>query len=161
MCRKVARGKSEKKHFPTRIVSNTVEKYLGPPQFFMTEAEGQDEVGVATAIAWTENGGEIMPVEVLIMDGKGNLQITGQIGDVMQESAQAALSYLKSRADNWKLTLKILSFGLYISLPEAQSEGWPQRGNPHCYSFDLSVTERGVSKDVCMTVRYNAGKVLR
>ncbi len=57
----------------------------------MTEAERQDEVGVATAIAWTENGGEIMPVEVLILEGKGNLQVTGQIGDVMQESAQAAL----------------------------------------------------------------------
>jgi ATP-dependent Lon protease len=55
-------------------------------------------VGVATAVAWTENGGEIMPVEVLLMEGKGNLQITGQIGSVMQESAQAALSYMKSRA---------------------------------------------------------------
>ena len=76
-----------------------MEKFLGPPQFFMTEAERQDEVGVATAMAWTENGGEIMPVEVLILEeGKGTLQITGQIGDVMQESAQAALSYLKSRS---------------------------------------------------------------
>ncbi len=70
-----------------------VERFLGPPQFFNLEAERQDEVGVATAVAWTENGGEIMPVEVLLLEGKGNLQITGQIGSVMQESAQAALSY--------------------------------------------------------------------
>ena len=75
-----------------------MERFLGPQQFFMTEAEQQDEIGVATAIAWTENGGEIMPIEILILEGKGNLQITGQVGEVMQESAQAALSYLKSRA---------------------------------------------------------------
>ena len=98
MSRKVARLKSEKKHYPTHLIPKTVERFLGPPQFFQTQAEMQDEVGVATALAWTENGGDIMPVEVLILDGKGAMQITGQIGDVMQESAQAGLSYLKSRA---------------------------------------------------------------
>jgi ATP-dependent Lon protease len=97
--RKIARMKTEKKDFPHRVTPQAIRKFLGPQQFYETEAEGEDEVGVATALAWTENGGEIMPVEVLIMEGKGNLQITGQIGEVMQESAQAALSYLKSRAD--------------------------------------------------------------
>jgi ATP-dependent Lon protease len=97
--RKIARLKTEKKDYSIRITPNTIRDLLGPEQYFETEAEGVDEVGVATALAWTENGGEIMPVEVLILDGKGNLQMTGQIGDIMQESAQAALSYLKSRAD--------------------------------------------------------------
>jgi ATP-dependent Lon protease len=97
--RKIARLKTEKKDYPKRITPAAIAKFLGPQQFFETQAEGDDEVGVATALAWTENGGEIMPVEVLILEGKGNLQITGQIGDVMQESAQAALSYIKSRAD--------------------------------------------------------------
>ena len=97
--RKIARLKMEKKETPKRITPQAVRKFLGPQQYFETEAEGEDEVGVATALAWTENGGEIMPVEVLILEGKGNLQITGQIGDVMQESAQAALSYIKSRAE--------------------------------------------------------------
>lgn len=97
--RKIARLKMEKRDTPKRITPQAVRKFLGPQQFFETEAEGEDEVGVATALAWTENGGEIMPVEVLILEGKGNLQITGQIGEVMQESAQAALSYVKSRAD--------------------------------------------------------------
>ena len=97
--RKVARLKTEKKEYPQRISPQAIRKYLGPQQFFTTEVEGEDEVGVATALAWTENGGEIMPVEVLILEGKGNLQITGQIGDIMQESAQAALSYVKSRAE--------------------------------------------------------------
>lgn len=97
--RKIARLKMEKKAYPKRITPQAIGKFLGPQQYFETEAEGEDEVGVATALAWTENGGEIMPVEVLILEGKGNLQITGQIGDVMQESAQAALSYIKSRAE--------------------------------------------------------------
>lgn len=97
--RKLARLKTEQKEYPSRVTPQAVRKFLGPQQFFETEAEGEDEVGVATALAWTENGGEIMPVEVLILEGKGNLQITGQIGEVMQESAQAALSYIKSRAD--------------------------------------------------------------
>jgi len=97
--RKVARLKTEKKSYPKRITPQAIRKFLGPQRFFETEAELEDEVGVATALAWTESGGEIMPVEVLILEGKGNLQITGQIGDVMQESAQAALSYIKSRAE--------------------------------------------------------------
>ena len=97
--RKIARLKTERKDYPKRITTQSIRKFLGPQQFFETEAELDDEIGVATALAWTENGGEIMPVEVLILEGKGNLQITGQIGDVMQESAQAALSYIKSRAD--------------------------------------------------------------
>jgi ATP-dependent Lon protease len=85
------------KRYPSQVLPSSIERYLGPPQFFNLEAERQDEVGVATALAWTESGGEIMPVEVLLVEGKGNLQITGQIGSVMQESAQAGLSYLKSR----------------------------------------------------------------
>jgi ATP-dependent Lon protease len=91
VCRKIARKKSEKKVYKSNITDNLLEKHLGPPQFFISTAERQDEAGVATAVAWTESGGEIMPVEVLIVEGKGNLQITGQIGEVMQESAQAAL----------------------------------------------------------------------
>ena len=83
-------------------------RFLGPPQFFNLEAERDDEVGVATAVAWTANGGEIMPVEVLLVEGKGNLQLTGQLGDVMQESAQAALSYLKSRANQLGIDFDVL-----------------------------------------------------
>ncbi len=163
MCRKVARAKSEKKHFPTRIVPATVEKFLGPPQFFMTEAEGQDEIGVATAIAWTENGGEIMPVEVLIMEGKGNLQVTGQIGDVMQESAQAAMSYLKSRCRELDLEPDIFeSLDVHIHIPEgAIPKDGPSAGITIATALISAFTERGVSKDVCMTGEITLrGKVL-
>lgn len=117
--RKIARLKTEKKAFPKRINPQAVRKFLGPQQFFETEAEGEDEVGVATALAWTENGGEIMPVEVLILDGKGNLQITGQIGDVMQESAQAALSYVKSRADKLRIDPDLFeNVDVHLHVPE-------------------------------------------
>ena len=117
--RKIARLKTENKRYPKRITPQAIRNFLGPQQFFETEAEGEDEVGVATALAWTENGGEIMPVEVLILDGKGNLQITGQIGDVMQESAQAALSYIKSRADHLKIDHDLFeNVDVHLHVPE-------------------------------------------
>ena len=117
--RKIARLKTEKKRYPKRITPQAIRTYLGPQQFFETEAEGEDEVGVATALAWTENGGEIMPVEVLILEGKGNLQITGQIGDVMQESAQAALSYVKSRAERLKIPTDLFeNVDVHLHVPE-------------------------------------------
>jgi len=101
--RKMARLKSEGKLLSEEIRAEDIPVYLGPPEFYPTFAEQSDEVGMATALAWTENGGEIMPIEVLVIAGKGNLQITGQIGDIMQESAQAALSYLKSKADDFQI----------------------------------------------------------
>ncbi len=117
--RKIARLKTENKNYPKRITPQAVRKFLGPQQYFETEAEGEDEVGVATALAWTENGGEIMPVEVLILEGKGNLQITGQIGDVMQESAQASLSYIKSRADLLDIESEIFeNVDVHLHVPE-------------------------------------------
>jgi ATP-dependent Lon protease len=153
MCRKVARLKSEKRHYPTRLSSALVERFLGPPQFFATEAERQDELGVATAIAWTENGGEIMPVEVLILEGKGNLQITGQIGDVMQESAQAALSYLKSRAEQFDLNPEIFErLDIHIHIPEgAIPKDGPSAGITMATALISAFTEREVYKEVGMT----------
>jgi len=117
--RKTARLKTEGKRYAKKVSPETIRKFLGPQQFFETEAEGEDEVGVATALAWTENGGEIMPVEVLILDGKGNLQITGQIGDVMQESAQAALSYIKSRAEKLNINVELFeNVDVHLHVPE-------------------------------------------
>lgn len=153
MCRKVARLKSEKRKYPTRLVSETVEKFLGPPQFFLTEAERADEVGVATAVAWTENGGEIMPVEVLILEGKGSLQITGQIGEVMQESAQAALSYLKSRARELELDPEDFEHvDVHIHIPEgAIPKDGPSAGITIATALISAFTERKVYREVGMT----------
>ncbi|MBN1563130.1 MAG: endopeptidase La, partial [Anaerolineae bacterium] len=98
VCRKVTRRLAEGKSTPKRITAESLDKYLGPPIFIETLAEEDDEVGVATGLAWTEAGGDIMAIEVSLMPGKGSVQLTGQLGDVMQESAQTALSYTRSRA---------------------------------------------------------------
>ena len=133
ICRKIARLKAEKKRFPTRVSKVMVERFLGPPQFFNQEAERQNEIGVATAIAWTETGGEIMPVEVLLMEGKGSLQITGQIGSVMQESAQAALSYIKSRSRALEINPELLRSPGYPYPHSGRSDPkrWTERGHNH------------------------------
>ncbi|MEA4908953.1 MAG: endopeptidase La, partial [Anaerolineaceae bacterium] len=153
MCRKMARLKSEHRHHPARISESMVEKYLGPQQFFQTEAEQQDEIGVATAIAWTENGGEIMPVEVLVLEGKGNLQITGQIGDVMQESAQAALSYLKSKCALLNIDAEIFErLDIHIHIPEgAIPKDGPSAGLTLACALISAFTDRQISQDVGMT----------
>jgi ATP-dependent Lon protease len=153
MCRKVARAKSENKKFPELLEPKHVEKYLGPPQFFQTEAEKQDEVGVATAVAWTENGGDIMPIEVLVFEGKGNIQITGQIGDVMQESAQAALSYLKSRAKEFHLSSDVFEhMDIHVHVPEgAIPKDGPSAGITIAVSLISAFTGRKVRKDTGMT----------
>ncbi|GAP20106.1 endopeptidase La [Leptolinea tardivitalis] len=152
-CRKIARLKSEKKKFPRQITPTVIEKFLGPPEFFQTEAERTDEVGVATAIAWTENGGEIMPVEVLILDGKGNMQITGQVGDVMQESAQAAFSYMKSRCHELMIDPEEFEhLDIHIHIPEgAIPKDGPSAGITIATSLISAITERPIYKDVGMT----------
>lgn len=142
--RKIARMKTENKPYSKRITPQAIRKFLGPQEFFETQAEGEDEVGVATALAWTENGGEIMPVEVLIMEGKGNLQITGQIGDVMQESAQAALSFLKSRADMLSIDSEIFeNVDVHLHVPEgAIPKDGPSAGITLATAMISAFTER-------------------
>ncbi len=153
ICRKVARLKAEKKRYPHRIGSASVERFLGPPIFFNLEVEHRNEVGVATAIAWTVNGGEIMPVEVLLVEGKGNLQITGQIGNVMQESAQAALSYLKSRCKQLAVAPDVFdNLDIHIHIPEgAIPKDGPSAGITIATALISAFTGRKVRKEVGMT----------
>jgi ATP-dependent Lon protease len=163
VCRKIARKKSEKKAFQTEINKEMVEKHLGPPQFFISTAERQDETGVATAVAWTESGGEIMPVEVLIVEGKGNLQITGQIGEIMQESAQAALSYIKSRAKYFNIAVDLFEKSdIHIHVPEgAIPKDGPSAGVTMATAMLSALTGRKVYKDIGMTGEITLrGKVL-
>jgi ATP-dependent Lon protease len=153
LCRKTARLKAEKKRFAKTLSMAAIEKFLGPPQFFFAEAEREDEVGVATAIAWTENGGDIMPIEVLVMEGKGSLQITGQVGEVMQESAQAALSYMKSRVDPLGIDPEIFEeIDIHIHVPEgAIPKDGPSAGITIATALISAFTERPVRKEVSMT----------
>ncbi len=153
ICRKIARAKAEGKRHPLQINPTLVEKYLGPPQYFNLEAERKNEVGVATAMAWTEYGGEIMPVEVLLVEGKGGMQITGQIGNVMQESAQAALTYMKSRAEDFKLDVDLFEkVDIHIHIPEgAVPKDGPSAGITICTALVSAFTGREVLKEVAMT----------
>lgn len=153
VCRKIARTKAEKRKFPLEVTGKVIEKYLGPPQFFLTEAERKDEVGVATGLAWTENGGEILFIEVAVLEGKGNLQITGQVGDVMQESAQAALSYLKSRASVLGIDGEVFErLDIHMHLPEgAIPKDGPSAGITLCSALVSAFTGRPIFKDVAMT----------
>jgi ATP-dependent Lon protease len=153
ICRKVARRKAEGKRVPTKITGADVPKFLGPQQFFQLEAELEDEVGVATALAWTENGGDTMPVEVVLVDGKGNIQVTGQVGDVMQESAQAAMSYIKSRARFFGLDpQRFEKTDVHIHLPEgAIPKDGPSAGITMATALVSAFTGRKTRKEVGMT----------
>jgi len=153
ICRKFAKAKSVKGMTPGILDVKTVEKFLGPPQFFSFYAEEKDGIGVSTAVAWTESGGEIMPVEVLIMEGKGNLQITGKIGDMMQESAQAALSYIKSRSEEFDIDTELFEkIDIHLHIPEGAIEkDGPSAGITICTAMLSAITKKKVHLDVGMT----------
>ncbi len=153
ICRKVARLKAEGKKYPASIAPDMIEKLLGPQQVFPSEAERSDEVGVATSLAWTENGGEIMPVEVAIIEGKGGMQMTGQMGEVMQESGQAALTYIKSRAAHLKLDLDIFErLDIHIHMPEGGiPKDGPSAGITMATAIISALTGRPVFRHVGMT----------
>ncbi|MCB0102792.1 MAG: endopeptidase La [Anaerolineales bacterium] len=153
VCRKVARMKAEGKKYPTAITPDLVEKFLGPQQVFPSEAERQNEVGVATSLAWTETGGEIMAVEVAIIEGKGGLQMTGQMGEVMQESAQAAMTYIKSRAAALKIDMDMFErMDIHIHMPEGGiPKDGPSAGITMATAIISALTGRHVLKHVGMT----------
>ncbi len=153
ICRKVARMKAEGKKYPISIAAEMIEKLLGPQQVFQSEAERTDEVGVATSLAWTENGGEIMPVEVAIIEGKGGMQMTGQMGEVMQESGQAALTYIKSRAAALKIDLDVFErLDIHIHMPEGGiPKDGPSAGITMATAIISALTGRAVHRLVGMT----------
>jgi len=151
--RKVARLKAEGKKFPATITAELIEKFLGPQQIFQPEAEREDEVGVVTSLAWTETGGEIMPVEVAVLEGKGGLQMTGQMGDVMQESGQAALTYIKSRAQSLHIDAEVFErMDIHVHMPEgAIPKDGPSAGITMATAIISALTGRPVFKHVGMT----------
>ncbi|NLT73780.1 MAG: endopeptidase La [Chloroflexi bacterium] len=153
ICRKVARRVAEGKTVPRVIGRQSLTKYLGPPRYSIGEAEQVDEVGVATGLAWTEAGGDTLSIEVSALPGKGNLLMTGQLGEVMQESAQAALSYTRSRAE--ELGLEDLDFDkvdIHIHVPEgAVPKDGPSAGITIATALISALTGRPVAHSVAMT----------
>ena len=124
ICRKIARKVAEGEKGPFRITPKSLHRYLGPPVFLPDELRKNHEVGVATGLAWTPSGGEVLTVETTIMKGKGTFQLTGQLGEVMKESAQAALSYARSRSR--PLHLKESLFDCWISISTCRPGLFPK-----------------------------------
>jgi ATP-dependent Lon protease len=153
VCRKIARRVAESKHAPRQISVQSLDKYLGPPRFLRDKEQRTDEVGLALGIAWTEAGGDLLPVEVSLMDGKGSLMLTGQLGEVMQESAQAALSYARSHAHD--LEIRDIDFDkldIHIHVPEgAIPKDGPSAGITIATALISALNERPVHHDVAMT----------
>ena len=154
VCRKVARKVAEKKRYPHRISSEQVFKLLGPPDFVFSLPMEQDEVGVATGVAWTPAGGDLMAIEVTLMgEGKGNVTLTGQLGDVMQESAQTAFSYLRSQARSLGISPKVFDrIDVHIHAPEgAVPKDGPSAGVTMVTALASAFTNRPVRHTVGMT----------
>ncbi len=163
ICRKVATEVAKGKGTHTHITVQNLHKFLGPPKFRYGVAEREDEVGAATGLSWTEMGGDIITVEVTLMRGEGKLILTGQLGDVMKESAQAALSYVRSRARWLGVDEEFYAkTDVHIHVPAgAVPKDGPSAGITMAVALASAVTGRKVKKDVAMTGEITLrGKVL-
>jgi len=163
VCRKVAKSVAQGKVRGARLTGRSVATYLGAPRFRYGIAEKEDEVGVATGLGWTEFGGDILSIEVTLMKGRGNLLLTGHLGDVMQESGKAALSYARSRAaqlgideDFYRRT------DVHIHVPAGQiPKDGPSAGITMATALISALTRRPVHRNVAMTGEVTLrGKVL-
>ncbi len=154
LMRKLAkRALLEGKDKPFRIGETQVQKLLGVPQYQHGMREQEDQVGVTTGLAWTETGGELLLVEVTTLPGRGKLTVTGKLGEVMQESAQAALSYVRSRWQELKLEQDFYSkLDIHIHVPEgAVPKDGPSAGITMATALTSALTGRPVRQDVAMT----------
>ncbi|MCX7838283.1 MAG: endopeptidase La [Anaerolineae bacterium] len=152
VCRKIARAVAEGKRAPTIITRDALAKYLGPPKFTYGVKEERDEIGVATGVAVSDAGGDTMAVEVTLMRGKGGLILTGQLGDVMQESAQAALSYARTHARELGLRVNFDKLDIHIHVPEgAIPKDGPSAGVTIATALISALSRRAVHRDVAMT----------
>ena len=153
LCRKAARRVIKDGSKKVRITPQNLKDYLGVPRYRLHGALEESEVGVAMGLAWTEQGGELLPVEVATMPGKGGLIITGRLGDVMQESARAALSYARARADVLHIDRNFQEkHDLHIHLPEgAIPKDGPSAGITMASALISALTKRPVRNDVAMT----------
>jgi ATP-dependent Lon protease len=153
ICRKVARKVAEGKKKLYRIMAQNIESYLGPSKIFKDQLLKKDQVGVATGVAWTATGGEILFVEVTKMKGKGNLSLTGSLGDVMKESGQAALSYARAHAEELGININFFSENdFHIHIPEdAIPKDGPSAGITIATALLSVCTNLRVKRDVAMT----------
>jgi ATP-dependent Lon protease len=153
ICRKVARRVAEGRSYPRVVKPARLAEYLGPPRRTHGIAEVQDEVGVATGMSWTAGGGDVMAIEVSVMKGKGALSLTGQLGDVMRESAQAALSFARANAEALGIAARRFeTTDIHIHVPEgAVPKDGPSAGITLATALVSALTGRPVRREVAMT----------
>jgi ATP-dependent Lon protease len=149
VARKIVEG--EKKRL--KVTEKNLHDYLGPRQFTYGLAGEADEVGVATGLAWTETGGDVLSVEATTLPGRGKLLLTGHLGEVMRESAQAAVSYIRSRADELKIDKNFYSeFDIHIHVPSGGiPKDGPSAGITMATALASALTKRPVKREVAMT----------
>lgn len=153
ICRKAARKIYEDKSKVIKISESNLEKYLGKEKYRYHQANKMDEVGIVRGLAWTSVGGDTLQIEVNIMPGKGNFLLTGQLGDVMKESAQAGISYIRSisEANNIKKEF-FKEYDIHIHIPEgAVPKDGPSAGITMATAIFSAITKRKVRADVAMT----------
>jgi ATP-dependent Lon protease len=154
VCRKVAKEVVRKgAKTQVSVTVKVLAKFLGPPRYKYGKAEKKDETGIATGLAWTEVGGDMLTTEVTLMSGRGKLILTGKLGEVMRESAQAALSYIRSRARAFHIPPEFHNrLDIHIHLPEgAIPKDGPSAGITMATAMVSALTRRPVRKDVAMT----------
>jgi ATP-dependent Lon protease len=162
--RKVARKVVlEGKDYEATVGADRLSDYLGVPRYRSSQQEERNEIGMATGLAWTEVGGEILPIEVTLMPGKGALRLTGKLGDVMQESAHAAMSFVRSRAEEYGIAKDFnRRLDVHIHVPEgAIPKDGPSAGITMCTALVSALSKIPVRRDVAMTGEITLrGKVL-
>ncbi|HOB90748.1 MAG: endopeptidase La [Bacillota bacterium] len=138
---------------PIRVLPKNIHRFLGIPLYRFGVMESEDRVGVATGLAWTEVGGEILSIEVSVMQGKGQLNLTGKLGDVMKESAQAGFSYVRSRAESLGVDPDFHEkYDVHIHVPEgAIPKDGPSAGIAMATALVSALTDKPVRRDVAMT----------
>jgi len=166
ICRKIARDFVQKHKKPHKITvkATRVRSALGPPRYTDLELHKKDEIGVVTGLAWTETGGELLPIETIIMPGKGDLGLTGNLGEVMQESAKAALSYVRAHAAEFGIDPDFKSKSdIHVHVPEgAIPKDGPSAGAAMATSLLSALAKRPVRQDLAMTGEITLrGKMLK
>ena len=153
ICRKAARRIVSKPDARIRLTEKSIEQFLGIPRYSPDRTQERGQIGVATGLAWTEHGGTLLPVEVVTMPGKGGLIVTGQLGDVMQESARAGLSYIRSRARDLNIPDTFSeNLDIHIHLPEgAIPKDGPSAGITMALAVISALTRRPIRSDLAMT----------
>jgi ATP-dependent Lon protease len=153
LCRKIARRIAEGENGPFQLNRNSLPKYLGPPKYYPEMDKEHSQVGLSTGLAWTQVGGEVLYVEASLINGKGEMILTGQLGEVMQESARAAMSYARANIDSFDVSDEVFDHrDVHIHVPAgAIPKDGPSAGTAMATALISALSNRPVNKDVAMT----------